>query len=239
MYISVDMDSLTFLHKHDSFNMIMDLDFIRNKHKVTNVGTLKDYRQFDQYTDMQLSTLHKNMTGMLPTVFGNQLRMMLLVLAERFPETECSFVNVHAQASYIERINDAGVAGFYYAHGAMVPSKAQPALFPKLSLTADDGPNAIRKLAARAASFVPHTSSIPLATPNSTQATRPSAPQQRPRSGVCAQIWTELDALYAVDSVIPDRGTVQALAAKHGWNKNTASVQSAAWKKSKSTLEVG
>lgn len=234
MYISIDMDSLTFLHKHPSILAVSDLDFIRCKHEVTSIASLDDYQLFDHFTDKELSTLFLNTTGVTPAFFGTQLRMTLMELAEKFPVTDVDVQEAMKQADFLQHKSEDGVKGYFYAKGAKLPSQAHPVLFPKLMCTSEDGTKAVKRLAVRAAQLAPHASAVAATTDPTADSSAVVRTAARPRSGVCKAIWEALDLDVKMTGLIPPRDRVKELALKNGWHTSTASTQYAAWRKQQS-----
>lgn len=242
MYISIDHDKMRFRHKHPDFRVIANLDYIAGAW--TSVGPAEfDTIKRGHFTDMELGLLYKHTTGHdhIPAV-GDALRMILTELAELFPVTDVDPVEAEAQAAWLEErdpdkargTKGKQVKGWAYVRGSKVPRRTDDVLWPDpLPMTPEQVGNAVRKhtaaQAARAAAR-PATPAPPV--PSAPPAPRKAA--SRPRTGVCAQIWEVLDAERAATGEAPSRDRVKELAAQHGWNKNTASVQSAAWRKENS-----
>jgi hypothetical protein len=240
MYISIDMDKMRFLHKHEDYRVVANLDFIRFKSKATNCGPIDWSGLFRHFTDQELALLYKHTTNSdhMPAI-GDSLRMVLTELAERFPVTDADQVEADKQAEYLELKHKDGVEGYVYVRGSTVPRRTDDVLFPDpIPLSTEEAAAAVRKHTERArqraiaagkalavANAVAATSSLTAAP------AAPRAPAQRPRSGVCKQIWEVLDAERASVGEPPSRARIKELASQYGWNPNTASVQSAAWRK--------
>lgn len=233
MYISVDMDKMRFLHKHENYRVVADLDFIRFKSKATNCGPTDWPGLFKHFTDQELGLLYKHTTNSdhMPAI-GDSLRMVLTELAERFPVTDADAVEADKQAAYLEMKHKDGVEGYVYVRGSSIPRRTDDVLFPDpIPFTPEDAAQAVRKHTARAQERARALTAATPAPSTSTAPSAPRAPAQRPRSGVCKQIWEVLDAERASVGEPPSRARIKELAAQHGWNPNTASVQSAAWRK--------
>ncbi len=228
MPISIDMQVMRFLHKHSNINVVDNLDFITGK--VCTVGPEDWAPLYRDLTELDMGLLYKNTTGEEPPYHGDALRALLAELAERFPVTAVDETELEKQCVYIEKNHPKGLTGFRYCKGSSVPSPLPQTLFPTVALPLLDGAAAVRKHAQRAATQAAARATTPAPTVDSAVKRAPK-PVARPRSGVCKQIWEVLDAERAASGESPTRNRVKELAAQHGWNPNTASVQSAAWRK--------
>jgi hypothetical protein len=234
LYISIDLNKLRFLHKHESFNVVATLDYIACVE--TNLSPVDSPASFSGLTDQDLSLLYRHTTGAeRPPVVGDSLRMVLVELAERFPVTDADPDEVEAQASHIESTRVGGREKYAYVKGSRVPKRTDDVLFAAdIPFTDSEARSAVQKhgqrLQQRAAALAAAT---PAPSPSAPAAPRKAATASRPRSGVCGQIWEMLDKERAEKNEIPTRNRVKELAAQFGWNPSTASVQFAAWRREK------
>ncbi len=236
MYISLNLKRMRFQHKHPHFETVANLDAIAGE--FTSMGPPDCQALYNELTDQEMTLLYRNTTGQeqIPYV-GDALRMVLMRLAELFPVTDADPLEAHQQAEHVERMHPKGVPedrGYTYVRGSTLPLRIDTVLFPQPQpLTSDQAREAMlyhtKRLQDRAARLAAAT---PPPQP-STAPARVNAVAQRPRSGVCKAIWEALDAEYLLGEV-PSRMRVKELAAQHGWNSSTASVQYAAWRKEKS-----
>lgn len=207
MYISIDMCSLRFLHKHPNIDVISNLDFILAKHHDTNLGSLTDYNLFSHYDDKELSSIYQNMVGSPPSVVGITLRMALFELAENFPVTDCEPAETEQQAKYCERWNKDSDQGYFYVRGAAVPGKTAPPVF-QMEFTPEHARNAARRVPPRAAMPAPGRIHTPMAP-------KPSSAVTPPRSGgVRDTIWRVADAMWAAAGKPMDGAVVRKLRIK-------------------------
>lgn len=183
MYISIDMDQMRFLHKHEDIKVITNLVFLEAPpcaHHVDiipidSIWLLKDT------TETQLQILYRNTTLEEHVPYhGAALRLMLIELAQRVPASDVVAWEVEAQASGVEARYKDGLEGVVYVKGSTVVT--QPGtLFKPLHLTGTIDHSAAQRIAQHA-----------LATP-----TTGNAP---PREGsVRDTIWRVADALWEAD----------------------------------------
>lgn len=238
MYVSIDRKGHKFLHKHASSHVVANLDFL--------CGVATDIEHVEPHTlhictgwaDADLQKLFKRTTGQdsCPYV-GDTLRVVLTELAARVPTSNASVEHSEGQCVWLELRQPKG-GGYFYNPGAWMPLPQSPGWEPAAlvtQLSADECTAAVR---ARNTAAAQRAASLPAPTPVAPRSTAPSASREprvagAPRSGVCAAIWTALDAELAADpdGVPPTRERVKVLAQANGWNSSTASVQFAAWRK--------
>jgi pyruvate/2-oxoglutarate dehydrogenase complex dihydrolipoamide acyltransferase (E2) component len=235
MYISIDRSAGRFLHKHPDFNTVCNLAFIEAPDAHVDVAPVDSLLSaLAHWTELECSLLYRTTTGEPQSPYiGTTLRAALQELGDRLPVTDADAWQASAQAGYVEHC---GVPhGYLYVKGSSIPVR-KPDLWNgalRVTVPQDELGNAARKhVAAAQQRAQQRTAATPAPVP-STRATAPNAAArtaQRPRSGVCKQIWEVLDAERAKGDA-PSRARVKELATQHGWNANTASVQSAAWRK--------
>lgn len=241
MYISINRKMCQFLHKHPDFKVVCNLDFIAQKHEHTDVMPMTDGTHLVAgWTDMELSMLYRNITGQQNVPYmGTALRAVIAEYAERFPVTDCFPGEAELQAQYVEdKPPTEDEEDYEYVKGAKIPAQ-KSSLWGKLVRVAllppGEAANIVQQritAQAKRIAALTHVHVAPAA---------PSAPAQAPakrevsapRSGVCKQIWESLDAEHMRISEIPTRDFIKKLAVERGWNASTASVQYAAWRKSK------
>lgn len=231
MYISIDLNKMRFLHKHQNFQVVANLDYIACRE--TDLSHIDAPGIFFEYTDQELALLYRHVTNSdhVPAI-GDSLRMVLMELAERFPVTDVDPLEAEAQALHIESTRVGARDAYAYVKGSRVPRRTDDMLFadPVPFSSAELG-STLQKHGQR---LQQRANAVAVATP----APSPSAPvaprkAAAPRSGVCKQIWETLDNACTPDGVPPTRAQVKDLATQFGWNSSTASVQYAAWRKAK------
>lgn len=250
MYISIDRDKTKFMHKHENFSTLCDLDYIGQVIKRTDVEPITDGTQFlTHWTELELQLLYKRSTGQtICPHAGSVLRAVLLEMAQRLvtADMDADPAEADAQAKWIEdhmavetEHADFDPTGYQYVRGSKTPGRKSSlfahtacAILPPEEVAAV----ARARITAQAtrASALAHTQASAAAqaavsAPAQPKPARPSA--GAPRSGVCKAIWEALDAERARINEIPDRAFIKERAAAQGWNSSTASVQYAAWRK--------
>lgn len=236
MYVSIDRKRGCFLHKHEDFKTVCNLDFITTG----GADNCVDVSAADQvmialahWTDLECALLYRNTTGDQQSPFiGVTLRAALQELAERLAATDALAWEAEAQAAHVEQQGDP--LGYLYVKGSSLPAR-KPDLWTgvlHVTVPVDELGDAARKHIARAQQRAQQRAAVTPApsTPAPSNAGKPRT-AARPRSGVCKQIWEVLDAERAATGEPPSRARVKELASQYGWNANTASVQSAAWRK--------
>lgn len=242
MYVSVDHEKWVFLHKHQNYRVVADLDFIANRSRHTSSFPLECSRPMEHLTLPELQTLFRNTTAGKepPTGDKETLEELLRQLAEFLPDIDCDPVEVDHQAGKLEDKFPDGVAGLCYVRGANTPKEC--AELAKLTTPHDPVvlmPGVRQSVARHQLARQKHynregVQPIPSATPSpstSGNARNAGKPAPRPRSGVCGLIHDALDARYAETKEVPSREWVKALAVEKGWNPSTAGVQYGAWRK--------
>lgn len=223
MYISIDRKTIRFLHKHPDYITVANLDFVAQRGD-TALGPIDSGSLFKEFTDKELSTLYRNTTGdhNIPAV-GDSLRLVLMELADRYPVAQVDPAKIEALAAKNESRTD--------FNAAVLPPE------PPIPLTAEEVAGAIRKHTARLHQQAQQRATVrAAATPSPSTPATPVAHKAttgRPQSGVCKRIWEVLDAERAKGDA-PSRARIKELCAEHGWNPNTANVQSAAWRRANS-----
>lgn len=238
MYVSVNHDRLVFLHKHQDYHVVRDLDYITRSYESASCFPICA-GAMDHLTLTELQGLFRNTTGKDSSTSDEEtLRQWLLQIAETLPDTDCVPVEVEKQAAFLEQhATDSNPVpqGLVYVKGSHVPGPSKGSDLYSLTSTADPTPLlpgarkavAERKLAAQQranAKPEPSAPGAPSAAPKRASAVA------RPKTGVCGLIHDALDAAYKSGQV-PTRDYIKTLAQEKGWNPSTAGVQYGAWRK--------
>jgi hypothetical protein len=243
MYISIDRNKRRFVHKHEDFRTVCNLDFIAQIAGGTDVEPITDGTQFlMDWQELELALLYKNSTGTNCPHIGTVLRAVLLEMAQRLLVPEVDPAEAEAQALWLEeRIGseDFDATEYQYVKGAKTPGR-KTSLFPLTACAILSPEEATQAARARITAQATRASTQAQAQASAAAAqavTRPTEPKPvrasagAPRSGVCKAIWEALDTERARLGSVPDRAFIKAQAEQQGWNSSTASVQYAAWRK--------
>jgi hypothetical protein len=255
MYISIDRDKTKFMHKHESFRTVCDLDYIGQVIKKTDVEPITDGTHFlPHWTELELQLLYKRSTGQTVCPHaGSVLRAVLLEMAQRLvtADMDADPVEADAQAKWIEdhlaietEHADFDPTGYQYVRGSKTPGR-KSSLFAHTACAILPPEEAAKVAHARITAQATRASALAHAQASATAVQAVSAPAQpkpvrssagAPRSGVCKAIWEALDAqVKLANGIVPERSFIKRLAEEKGWNSSTASVQYAAWRKQLST----
>lgn len=225
MYISIDMDRMRFLHKHDDIKVVCNLVFIEAPPCAHNVDIIPVDSAWllKDMTETQLQTLYRNTTLEQNVPYrGDALRLMLLELASRLPLSDVNAWEAEVQATGVEARHKDGVEGVVYVKGTTTPT--QPGtLFERTQLTGTIDHTAAQCIAQQA-----------LATPTASNA--------QPRAGsVRDVIWKVADTLWAADGQPTDKAGVLHLRKKimdtlerdHQVKRTSSSTELGKWQKAR------
>lgn len=130
MYISIDMDNLSFVHKHNDHEVVSALSWLELGTQRSTIVTATDKARFlKTLSPVELAMLYKNTTGgTLSSADPVELRYQLSSVVELLGTTRADRDEVLAQ---VEAVDDRIHAGevFRYARGARTPAQPQE-LFP-------------------------------------------------------------------------------------------------------------
>lgn len=98
MYISLDMDKMVLLHKHEMFDTVSDLDYLADRGLHTTLFPVSHRLSLDNVSEDKLKRLYVNMHGPSPTPFGSALRAACWKLVDSFAPTVCDPVDVLQRA---------------------------------------------------------------------------------------------------------------------------------------------
>jgi hypothetical protein len=132
MYILIDRENLTFVHKHLDHTVVSMLATIEVSHVATCIMPIEE-KAFSGLTDLELRLLHKHTTGKkLEGIFLPKLIKELVEVALALPESDVIPFEVRQQAQKISP-ND---SGFYrYVKGSFSATRLQDLFMPALLTT--------------------------------------------------------------------------------------------------------
>ncbi len=238
MYVSINMDTLQFLHKHHDQFVLNCLSFLEApNHSIRNENTNSENFLIGM-TPLEVRMLYKNTTGEDVTGSDDQvLRQMLAMIAvERMAPTLALLEEVEAQVKHVEDDLYNGIP-WKYSIGSKVP--AQPIeLFPlrckplDVVETQKAAQLAPQQRAKRGAPVAPlRTESVAAASP---------ALKQR-ASSVRPQIWSLADSMWEAAGKPTDKAVVlelrkkmmAELEEKHNVKKTSSSNELGNWMKAR------
>jgi len=233
MYISIDMEELRFLYKHESLEVVADLIFIAGKISSCDVGSCGNPHMFSEMTEMEKGKLFKNTTGQNPPFTAYQLTMALVELTNKFESTPAAPWFARGQADYLEGKYPEGVpAGYVFVDGSSRPSKGQIPLFSPLAVTAEEVAQAIRTRATASVKPAPLVQPAP--------APKPAVKAQRAGSSkptiwkVADEFWVKSGSSKVKEELLKLRITImQSLEAEYGIKRTTSSNELGNWMKNK------
>lgn len=226
MYVSVDMDKMRFLHKHEDFMVVSDLAWIENPTGALEITPVDNFGFLKHNTELELHLLYKNTTGEenVPR-YGQELRSVIFELMEKIPVSDVVPREVRAQAEFL--VNE-DHENYHYVKGAYKPAQLTT-LFQdnlKAKLTSDEiAAAAIKK---RVAPKVIVTEDRPVqAVPRS------SASNKHIIWNVMNEIWFANGAPKDVSEILKLRRLAMArLEAEYGIKKTSSSSELGNWQKS-------
>ena len=238
MFVSIDMDTLQFLHKHHDQFTLNGLSFLEAPHHSVRNENVNNPNFLLGMTPLEIRMLYRNTTG--EDVTGSDdmvLRQMLaMIVADHMPPTLALHDEVEAQVKAVEDDLYNGIA-WKNALGAKKPAQAME-LFPLHCKPLD----AVDK--HKAATLAPQHRSPRTApkapTPVAPAPSASAAPKAR-ASSVRPVIWSVADEMWAAAGSPTDVPVVLALRKqmmgileeKHGVKKTSSSNELGNWMKAR------
>lgn len=236
MFVSIDMDTLQFLHKHHDQMVLGGLSFLEAPHHSIRNENVNSETFLLGLTPLEVRMLYKNTTG--EDVTGSDdivLREMLaMIVYDHMPPTLAIAAEVEAQIAAVEDDLYNGIP-WKYALGAKVPAK-HIELFPHHCKPLD----AVEK--HKAATMAPQRRAVRAAPkPKPTQESPPQPPPtKKPRaSNVRPTIWAVADRMWEEAGKPMDKAVVlelrkkmyDVLEEKHGVKRTSSSNELGNWMK--------
>lgn len=236
MFVSVDMDTLQFLHKHHDQIVLGGLSFLEAPHHSIRNENVNSEHFLLGMTELEIRMLYRNTTGEDPTGTEDRImrEMLAMLVSDHMPPTLALAAEVEAQIAAVEDDLYKGIP-WKYALGAKVPAK-HIELFPlhckPLDLV-DKHKAATQAPQRRAAREAPKPRTAPPPPP-----APPRAPKQR-ASNVRPTIWAVADEMWAAAGKPMDKATVlelrkkmyDVLEEKHGVKRTSSSNELGNWMK--------
>lgn len=130
MYVSVNLENMTFMHAHEHLSVVDSLMYIEGSQVSSAVeGTSRGGNFMMSFTDLELRTLYKNTTGEEMTVFARPaMREALRQLALTLPPTDVNVMELETQTGKVDE-HDSN-SSYRYVKGSMKPAKMQDLWHP-------------------------------------------------------------------------------------------------------------
>lgn len=211
MFVSIDMDTLQFLHKHHDQEVLGGLSFLEcPHHSVRNENANSEHFLLGM-TPLEIRMLYRNTTGEDPTGSNDRImrEMLAMIVYDHMPPTLALKAEIDAQIAAVEDDLYNGVP-WKYALGAKVPAK-HIELFPFhcKPLDAVDKHKATEQAPQRRAErAAPKPRNAPPPAPSA-----PRVPKQR-ASSVRPVIWAVADEMWQAAGSPTDKAVVLELRKK-------------------------
>lgn len=240
MYISLNRDKMQFLHKHENFRVVCDLDFIEAPRQHVDVAPV-DCKTFLRYcTDLELQLLYRNTTGGEDSRYhGDQLRSVITELAERFPVSDVNPFEADQQAASLGK--DGHHEPHVYVKGATRAAKPGDLYAPSVlkgTLTEDEAAIAARRRPAPAIlpgitkSPPKHTKVDPSAA-NVVTAPRKAGKTTSTIWGLADRMWEEAGKPKELSTVLHLRKKIMDALEKINIPRSTSSSSLGNWQKAR------
>lgn len=211
MFVSVDMDTLQFLHKHHDQFVLNGLSFLEAPHHSIRNENVNSEHFLLGMSALDIRMLYRNTTGEDPTGTDDQVmrEMLAMLVSDHMPPTLALQAEVEAQLKAVEDDLYNGIP-WKYALGAKVPAKAIE-LFPLHCKPLDliDKQKAAQlapqRRAKRGAPVAPPA-------PESAPSAAPAAKQRA--SSVRPTIWAVADEMWEAAGKPTDKAVVLELRKK-------------------------
>ena len=236
MFVSIDMDTLQFLHKHHDQMVLGGLSFLEAPHHSIRNENVNSEHFLLGMTALEIRMLYRNTTGEDPTGSDDRVmrEMLAMVATDHMPPTLALAAEVEAQIAAVEDDLHNGIP-WKYALGAKVPAKAME-LFPLhcKPLDAVDKHKCATLAPQRRAAREAPKPRAPVAPAPSASA----APKQR-ASSVRPTIWAVADEMWGAAGKPTDKTVVlelrkkmyDVLEEKHGVKRTSSSNELGNWMK--------
>ncbi|HWV45061.1 MAG TPA: hypothetical protein VN039_03365 [Nitrospira sp.] len=238
MWIAIDTKHHKFLNiRHLSMHVVADLVWLESR--LQDVLICSDEWPFLQgMNDIDMHILYKNTSGQAAKYVGDNLRAVLMHMAQQIPERDVNPVELDAQ---IRTLNEEEYIPRRYVKGVMVPEtlpKGTLGSFSAPILLTDEAaivrlPRALPQVSER-----PRAAATPQANPSARPARAPSAPRQ---GGVREVIWAVADRMWEAAGSPKDAKAVlelrkqmmTTLEADHGVKRTSSSNELGQWMKAR------
>lgn len=236
MYVSIDLENLIFLHKHEDVMVVCNLVHIEAPHVEVCISSCCGQTFLSNFTEMELRALYCNTTNADKVSYSaKELRAILVDIAERLPVADVVKFELDRQA---ELVPEGSIDPLKYVKGATRSGKPAE-LFP---LQASRSPNE-EKIAASAAraAVQPAARKERAPTPALPQLRAQQVPATPRQGGVRAIVWEVADALWEKEGKPTNKQQVLTLRkrmmcileSEHGVKRTSSSNELGQWQKSR------
>lgn len=212
MYILIDRERMALIHKHPNPNVLCDLAWIECHQAPYSIFPFDDANELRSYTDMELTTLYRNITGVDHNLTRPQLMQVLFDLIDRIPESDVNPFEADRQAALIPEGDE---RRWLYVKGATRPAQKADLFEPgckqaKRSEEEESRAKAgkLPALQRKAAAPAPRTERD---RPQANAQQRAPAPSGPKRGTAKAIIWAVADKMWEDAGKPTDKAEVLAL----------------------------
>lgn len=229
MYISIDMDRLTVMHKHADHMALSTLAWLEMPNRSVTIENLRREGFLGKMSELDVRMLYKNTCQReLPTNDVDVLRSQLVIMLEKAPCARVVTEEVVAQANAVDDRLHAGES-FVYAYGATTPASPRE-LFPVQA-----APLSVADLRQAAENAVAGRHHAPAPPPPPMATTEPDSPAKAAkRSGVRQVVYAAAEAAWAERGGADWQAVRKALIAQleaDGYHPTTIRIKLSEWAK--------
>lgn len=249
MYVNIDRNTMTIVHKHRDVEVVRNLSWIECQSDcvVIACGSVSALLQFDV---LQLQRLYEQATGHKLLTYANHMARLVADLTMRMPESAADLNWTQAQKL---KIGDGDKTHYRYVHGSVVPDPQKGGYRPDPircsrnealeTATAPQAPTAPAAPAWQPTAADREAAGITLQAQPSERAQRaPSAPRAGGTRdivfGVADRMWEEAGKPTVSSEVLALRKLIMTeLEANHGVKRTTSSNTLGDWQKARIIIQ--
>lgn len=243
MYISINLSSLRFLHKHNQRRVVTQLVTLEAPHLRTSIICCGQAKDFEQFTDYELRKLYENTTGIkFLGYFRPGLVEVAFAAAQSVAETDVIAWEVDLQ---LLTLSAKDRKPYLYVKGATRPKPVDelfdlPELSGKVSIEAVNWALTLKAAIIHTPCIAPPPPCCPDRTPAAPRVQQPVSASAAPRGAGRERIWACADAIWetagkplAIPKVLELRKQMMIELEKEGFKRNSVSCELGNWQKSR------
>lgn len=248
MFISIDKEGLTFLHKHAQRRVVTQLATIEAPHKHVAIFPCDSLRDFNEFTDYELRKLYENTSGIkFPGFYRPGLLNVAFETAQALPESVVNPWEVDRQCAEID-FKDR--SAYRYQPGQVKPLKVTDLfndglkpLLKRLDETVVEKALHLRELVLPPLPPLPTPPIVPTGPANHSAAPKvykPPSERTAPRGSGKERVWACADEHWAsagsptnVSQVLALRKQIMSVLETEGMNRNSVSCELGNWQKAR------